>query len=145
MTYERKEGFTRQELIELGINYDNMSRDYGEANIIVQWFGRPKVGENAPFGPENDEENRYAYPDIYHPRKNRIWSVNDDEIDLSDDEQRADFIAHLKDSAERLKVMSLLLSRQAKELEETGYTSTVCYYPEERDRYDYLKNKNTNE
>jgi hypothetical protein len=41
--------------------------------------------------------------------------------------------------------MSLLLSRQAKELEETGYTSTVWYYPEERDRYDYLKNKNTNE
>jgi ribosome biogenesis GTPase A len=72
-----------------------------------------------------------------------IYVLN--KIDLSDDEQRADFIAHLKDSAERLKVMSLLLSRQAKELEETGYTSTVCYYPEERDRYDYLKNNKSNE
>ena len=45
---------------------------------------------------------------------------------------RKEFIKHLRDSAERLKIWSLLLSRQANELEETGYTDTVCYYPEER-------------
>jgi hypothetical protein len=125
MEYKNEKGFTKEELIELGINYDNMNYPYGEMNVIVQWFGRSKVNED---GTESD----YVYPDIYMPRKNRVWSVTDKDINLSDEDDRKDFIKHLRDSAERLKIWSLLLSRQANELEETGYTDTVCYYPEER-------------
>jgi hypothetical protein len=125
MEYKNEKGFTKEELIELGINYDNMNYPFGEMNVIVQWFGRPKVNED---GTESD----YAYPDIYMPRKNRVWSVTDKDINLSDEDDRKDFIKHLRDSAERLKIWSHLLSRQANELEETGYTDTVCYYPEER-------------
>lgn len=122
--YKNKDGFTKNELIELGIDYNKMNYPFGEMNIIVQWFGRPRDND--------DVEENFAYPDIYQPRKNMIWSVTDNEIDLSDEEQRKDFIAHLRDSSERLKVLSYLLSRQAQELEETGYTETVCYYPEEK-------------
>ena len=125
MEYKNEKGFTKEELIELGINYDNMNYPFGEMNVIVQWFGRSKVNED---GTESD----YAYPDIYQPRKNRVWSVTDKDINLSDENDRKEFIKHLRDSSERLKIWSLLLSRQANELEETGYTDTVCYYPEER-------------
>lgn len=121
--YKNKNGFTKNELIELGIDYNKMNYPYGEMNIIVQWLGRPRDND--------DVEENFAYPDIYQPRKNMIWSVTDNQIDLSDEEQRKDFIAHLRDSSERLKVLSYLLSRQAQELEETGYTETVCYFPEE--------------
>lgn len=126
MEHKNKKGFTKEELIELGINYDNMNYPCGEMNIIVQWFGSPK--EDA----ENEEDGRYAHPDVYMPRKNDIWQCNDDDIDLSNEDDRKEFITHLRDSAERLKIWSLLLSRQADELEETGYTDTICYYPEER-------------
>lgn len=122
--YKNKDGFTKNELIELGIDYNKMNYPFGEMNIIVQWFGRPRDND--------DVEENFAYPDIYQPRKNMVWSVIDNKIDLSDEEQRKDFIAHLRDSSERLKVLSYLLSRQAQELEETGYTETVCYFPEEK-------------
>jgi hypothetical protein len=123
--YKNKNGFTKEELIELGIDYDKMNYPYGELNIIVQWFGRSQEDY------DNNEGN-FAYPDIYQPRKNRVWSVADNEFDLSDEEQRKDFITHLRDSSERLKVLSHLLSRQAQELEEKGYTDTICYFPEAR-------------
>ena len=123
MEYKNKKGFTKEELIELGINYDNMNYPFGEMNVIVQWFGRPKANEDG-------DESDYAYPDIYMPRKNMAWSVEDKDINLSDEDDRKEFIKHLRDSAERLKIWSLLLSRQADELEETGYTDTICYYPE---------------
>ena len=126
MEYKNKKGFTKEELIELGINFDNMNYPCGEMNVIVQWFGSPKEDD------ENEEDGRYATPDIYMPRKNMVWSVTDNDIDLSNEDDRKEFIAHLRDSAERLKIWSLLLSRQANELEETGYTDTICYYPEER-------------
>lgn len=126
MEYKNKKGFTKEELIELGINYDNMNYPCGEMNVIVQWFGSPK--EDA----ENEEDGRYAHPDIYMPRKNDIWQCNDNDIDLSNEDDRKEFITHLRDSVERLKIWALLLSRQADELEETGYTDTICYYPEER-------------
>lgn len=123
---QMKKGYTKEELVELGINYDNMNYPCGEMNVIVQWFGSSKEDD------ENEDEGRFAYPDIYMPRKNRVWSVSDDEIDLSNEDDRKNFISHLRDSAERLKIWALLLSRQADELEKTGYTDTICYYPEER-------------
>jgi hypothetical protein len=122
--YQKEDGFTKEELIKLGVDYDKMNYPFGELNIIVQWFGRSKCNAEG-------KEDTYAYPSYYQPRREKIWTVSNDEIDLSNKEQREDFIKQLKDSSERLKVLSLLLARQAQELEETGFTSTMCYYPEE--------------
>ena len=124
--YSNKTGFTKEELINLGINFDNMKHPGGEMNIIVQSFSL-----------EPDEDGNFeALPDIYHPRKNSVWSCgcSGDGYDLNDEDQKNDYIAHLKDSAERLKIMSLLLSRQAMELERDGKTKVNCYYPEHCDR-----------
>ena len=123
MNYNNKEGFTKKELIELGINYDNMNYPLGETNVIVQWLGFPKEY----FEEENCNKN--TYPDIYMPRENRVCRC--EVIDMSSENEKKNFIAHLRDSAERLKVWSFLLCRQADELEKTGYTDTVCYYPQE--------------
>lgn len=125
--YSSNTGFTKEELISLGVNFDNMNHLNGEMNIIVQSF---------PIEPEEDGTFE-ANPDIYHPRKNSVWSCScsGDGYDLNDEEQRARYITHLKDSAERLKIMSLLLSRQAMELERDGKTSVSCYFPEPCDRY----------
>lgn len=132
--YSNNTGFTKEELINLGINFDNMNHPGGEMNIIVQSFSmEPK--EDGSFE---------ANPDIYHPRKNAVWSCgcSGDGYDLNDPEQKAHYIVHLRDSAERLKIMSLLLSRQAMELERDGKTKVNCYYPEQCDRYDNLFKNN---
>jgi DNA-binding MarR family transcriptional regulator len=55
---------------------------------------------------------------------------NGDSFDLTDEEVRRDYLAHLKDSAERLKIMAHKMSLQIKELEEKGYFTTDLYYPE---------------
>jgi hypothetical protein len=131
--YSNSTGFTKEELINLGINFDNMKHPGGEMNIIVQSFSL-----------EPDEDGNFdANPDIYHPRKNSVWSCgcSGDGYDLNDEEQKIKYITHLKDSAERLKIMSLLLSRQAMELERDGKTQVNCYYPEHCDKYNNLFNK----
>jgi hypothetical protein len=83
---------------------------------------------------EDDIENNELkiYPDIYQPRRNRVYSCgcNGDSFDLTDEEVRRDYLAHLKDSAERLKIMAHKMSLQIKELEEKGYFTTDLYYPE---------------
>lgn len=115
---------TREELIEIGVNPDNMVYPNGEMNIIVQCFGKE----------EDDIKNNEltVFPDIYQPRRNYVYSCGctGDGIDLSDEVMRRDYIAHLKDSAERLKIMAHLMSLQIKELEEKGYFTTSLYYPE---------------
>lgn len=118
----------REELIELGVNFENMKYPNGEMNIIVQQYQTLKKDVD-------DGEDFMAYPDIYQPRKNRVWSCNcsGDAVDISTEEGKKDYITHLKDSSERLKIMSILLSEQAKELEEFGEIRTSLYYPEEDD------------
>lgn len=115
---------TREELIEIGVNPDNMIYPHGEMNIIVHCFGMD----------EDEIENNELkiYPDIYQPRRNRVYSCgcNGDSFDLTDEEVRRDYLAHLKDSAERLKIMAHKMSLQIKELEEKGYFTTDLYYPE---------------
>jgi hypothetical protein len=65
-------------------------------------------------------------------RKNSVWSCGceDDPIAFETEEEKKDWVAHLRDSAERLKIMAYYLSQQAKEIEESGYPKTTCYYPE---------------
>lgn len=115
---------TREELIEIGVNPDNMVYPNGEMNIIVHCFGC-----------DDDEiknNELTVYPDIYQPRRNRVYSCGctGEGIDLSDENARNEYLIHLKDSAERLKIMAYKMSLQIKELEEKGYFTTSLYYPE---------------
>lgn len=114
-----------EKLKEIGINTDNFV-PFGEMNIIVQCHGIDDTDD------EFDPNDINVYPDIYQPRKNRVWSCsyNGEPINLNDEEEKTKHIKHLKDSAERLKIMSYLLSKQAEEIEEFGYPKTTCYYPE---------------
>ena len=50
---------------------------------------------------------------------------------LETESDRKIYISKFKDSLERLKIMSILLAQQVKELEETGEILTKLYYPEE--------------
>ena len=118
---------TKQELEERGVNFDNMTYPCGEMNIIVQQF--PVLRDEI----EDEDEEFMAFPDIYQPRHNAVYSCGytGDGFSIDNQEDRDDYISHLKDSSERLKIMSILLAQQAKELEETGEIYTKCYYPEE--------------
>lgn len=116
---------TKEELVKIGVNVDNLTYPNGEMNVIVQCFG---------FSEEDIENNEHTElsPDIYHPRKNSVWSCgcNGDNIPFANKEEKEDWVKHLKDSAERLKIMSYYLSKQAEEIEKFGYPKTNCYYPE---------------
>lgn len=116
---------SKEKLIEIGVNPDNLNYLFGEMNIIVQLPGF----EN---GKDCGKEITQLYPDIYQPRKNLVWScqMSGDEIKFSKEEEKKDFVRHLRDSAERLKIMSYYLMQQAKEIEEIGYPKTSLYYPE---------------
>lgn len=122
-----------EELQKLGVKLENLTYRNGEMNIIVQQFPSEEYEEN-----DNDEESHtinVAFPDIYQPRKNRVYSYAEtgEIIVLNDPDNRADHIKHMRDSAERLKIMSILLAKQADELEQTGKISTTMYYPEPND------------
>ena len=121
----KEDYLTREKLIEIGVNPDNLVYPNGEMNVIVQSFGvDPELVEKGEFK---------VYPDIYHPRKNRVWSCGcegEPIADLNNEEDRKDWVEHLKDSAERLKIMSYYLMKQVEEIEKQGYPTTTLYYPE---------------
>lgn len=119
---------TKAELAERGVNFDNMNYPCGELNIIVMQMAQLK-SEVEPV------DTLQAYPDVYQPRKNKVWSCScsGDPFPLDSKTDRDNYIAHLKDSAERLKIMSILLTEQAKELEQFGEIRTTLYYPEADD------------
>ena len=126
---------TRQELEALGVDFDALVYENGEMNIIVQQFATIRKEQMEEYADNYDDLEDFcfsAYPDIYQPRKNQVWSCgcNGDPVSLETPESRADYVKHLRDSAERLKIMSILLKQQAKELEETGEIHTSLYYPE---------------
>ena len=126
---------TRQELEALGVDFNALTYKNGEMNIIVQQFATIREEQMEEYADSCDDPEEFcfsAYPDIYQPRKNRVWSCgcSGDSISLDTVEDRADYAKHLRDSAERLKIMSIILKQQAKELEETGEIHTSLYYPE---------------
>lgn len=126
---------TRQELEALGVDFDALTYKNGEMNIIVQQAATIREEQMEEQADEYDDPEYFcfsAYPDIYQPRKNRVWSCSctGDSVSLETPEDRTDYVKHLKDSAERLKIMSIILKQQAKELEETGEIHTNLYYPE---------------
>ena len=122
-----------KELQAHGVKLENLTHEYGEMNIIVQQFPSEEYEEN-----DNDDESpiiNVAFPDIYQPRKNRVYSYGEtgEVINLDDPEIRANHLKHMRDSVERLKIMSILLAKQADELEQTGKITTTMYYPEPQD------------
>ena len=129
------ENLTREQLIEIGVNPDNLCYPDGEMNVIVQSFGY-EDGMQEEYDHYTDTETKHPvnklYPDIYHPRKNCGWSCGceGDAIPFEDEEDKKDWVKHLRDSAERLKIMAYYLTCQANEIEEFGYPKTTCYYPE---------------
>ena len=125
---------TKEELIAIGVNTENLIYHFGEMNIIVQSFGYEN-GTREELNINGEYENipiKTLTPDIYHPRKNSVWSCgcNGDKIPFETKEDKDKWIIHLRDSAERLKIMSYYLSKQADEIEKFGYPKTTCYYPE---------------
>ena len=119
-----------EELQALGVKLENLTYRNGEMNIIVHQFPSEEYDEN-----DNDDESptiNVAFPDVYMPRRNRVYSYGEtgEIIDLDDPDSRADHIKHMRDSVERLKIMSILLAKQADELEQTGKITTSMYYPE---------------
>lgn len=113
---------TKEQLLAIGVNPENMKYPFGAMNIIVQCFGQKDV----------EERDGKVYPDIYQPRKNRVWSCgcSGQEIPIGTEQERKDWVAHLRDSAERLKIMAHKLQNQAEEVERLGYPETTLYYPE---------------
>ena len=120
---------TKDELIKIGVNPDNLTYPMGEMNIIVQSYG---FDEETIQSIKNGDEIAEVSPDIYHPRKNSVWSCRckGDNIFIETEDEKEDWVKHLRDSAERLKIMSYYLMKQAEEIEEFGYPKTTLYYPE---------------
>ena len=72
---------TEEELIKIGVNLENITEG-GEMNIIVQCFGSKdgmvedyETGEILPVNK--------MYPDIYQPRKNRVYSCSGVKVEAS--------------------------------------------------------------
>lgn len=122
---------TKEELIAIGVNPDVMVYPNGEMNVIVQCFGY-EDGLQEDYSTGEKYPVKELYPDIYQPRRNEVYSCgcSGNGIPIEDEHDRTDYIAHLRDSAERLKIMAYYLSKQADEIEEFGYPKTTCYYPE---------------
>ena len=119
-----------EELQKLGVKLENLTYRNGEMNIIVHQFPSEEYEEN-----DNDDESptiNVTFPDIYQPMRNRVYSYGEtgEIINLDDPESRAAHLKHMRDSVERLKIMSILLAKQADELEQTGKITTTMYFPE---------------
>ena len=121
-----EENFSNEQLIEMGVDPQNLNYPFGEMNIIVQLFGY----ENGLD--EDGNKIVQVHPDIYQPRKNRVWSCGEhlDGPFIKTEKDKKDFVSHLRDSAERHKIMAYILFKQAEEIEKFGYPKTTLYYPE---------------
>lgn len=89
---------TKEELVKIGVNVDNLTYPNGEMNVIVQCFG---------FSEEDIENNERTElsPDIYHPRKNSVWSCsyNGDNIPFANKEEKEDVLNHILNAVDNLK------------------------------------------
>lgn len=128
---------SKDELIKIGVNPDNLNYPNGEMNVIVQCFGcENDEGTVTGYDKELDKDVQVPMtevsPDIYHPRKNSVWSCGcqGDDIPIEAEEDKKDWVMHLRVSAERLKIMAYYLTKQADEIEEFGFPKTSLYYPE---------------
>lgn len=109
---------TEEQIKKFGIKIQNLQPDSTNysANIIVQCFGK-----------EDEDDKHIVHPLNFMPRKERCRELD---YDLSDKGQKEKYLKQLRDSQERLKILSLLLHKQEEDVIEFGYPKTTCYYPD---------------
>ena len=114
-----------KEYAEIGVDYNKFTK-FGEMNVIVQSF--------AIEDHEADEDggNEMSYLN-FMPRKGYAAEQS---VNLDDEDERKQFVAQLRDSAERMKVWSYLLAKKADEIEKGVYDGTSVYFPELEEYYD---------
>ena len=123
-----------KEYAEIGVDY-NKFVEFGEMNVIVQSFA------NEDHEQEEDEDgNEMSYLN-FMPRKGYAAEQS---VNLDDEDERKQFVAQLRDSAERMKVWAYLLAKKADEIEKGVYDGTSVYYPQLEEWYDDGK-KSTDE
>ena len=109
-----------KEYAEIGVDYNKFTK-FGEMNVIVQSFALNKKDDVA--------EMEYLN---FMPRKGY---ASEQTVDLNNEDDRKQFIAQLRDSAERMKVWAYLLVKKADEIEKGVYNGTSVYYPELEEYY----------
>ena len=118
-----------KEYTEIGVDYNKFTK-FGEMNVIVQSFAIDKY----------DDVKEMTYLN-FMPRKGYAAEQS---VNLYDEDERKQFVAQLRDSAERMKVWSYLLVKKADEIENGVYDGTSVYYPEFKEYYNDGK-KSTDE
>ena len=109
-----------KEYAEIGVDYNKFTK-FGEMNVIVQSFAH----EEDDWEDEDDEiEMEYLN---FMPRKGYVAEQS---VNLDDEDEIKQFVAQLRDSAERMKVWSYLLAKKADEIEKGVYDGTSVYFPE---------------
>ena len=116
-----------KEYAEIGVDYNKFTK-FGEMNVIVQSFAYEEDDEED----DEDEGKRMTYLN-FMPRK---AYAAEQTVDLDDEDERKEFVAQLRDSAERMKVWSYLLAKKADEIENGVYDGTSVYYPELEEYHD---------
>lgn len=109
-----------KEYAEIGVDYNKFTK-FGEMNVIVQSFAVDK----------EDDETKMGYLN-FMPRRGY---ASEQTVDLDNEDDRKQFIAQLRDSAERMKVWAYLLAKKADEIEKGVYNGTSVYYPELEEYY----------
>lgn len=116
-----------KEYAEIGVDYNKFTK-FGEMNVIVQSFAL----EDHEAEEDKDDGNEMPYLN-FMPRKGYAAEQT---VNLDDEDDRKQFIAQLRDSAERMKVWAYLLAKKADEIEKGVYNGTTVYYPELEEYYD---------
>ena len=121
-----------KEYAEIGVDYNKFTKD-GEMNVIVQSFAYEEDDEE-----DEDEGITMGYLN-FMPRK---AYAAEQTVYLDDADERKEFVAQLRDSAERMKVWSYLLAKKADEIEKGVFDGTSVYYPELEEYYNDGKKPN---
>ena len=125
-----------KEYAEIGVDYNKFTK-YGETNVIVQSFAYEEDDEEY----EEDEGTSITYLN-FMPRKGYAAEQS---VNLDDEDERKQFVAQLRDSAERMKVWSYLLAKKADEIEKGEYYGTSVYFPELEEYHHVDEKESTDE
>ena len=115
-----------KEYAEIGVDYNKFTK-FGEMNVIVQSFALEDHEAE-----EDEDENEMTYLN-FMPRKGYAAEQS---VNLDDEDERKQFVAQLRDSAERMKVWAYLLAKKADEIEKGVYDGTSVYFPQLEEWYD---------
>ena len=125
-----------KEYAEIGVDYNKFTK-YGEMNVIVQSFAL----EDHDAEEDEEDGNEMGYLN-FMPRKGY---AAEETVNLDDEDERKQFVAQLRDSAERMKVWSYLLAKKADEIEKGVYDGTSVYFPELEEYHNVDDKESTDE